>query len=155
SQPVDELAALSAALDTFTATTVPIDTALDQATALFERAARFGLPQVGWGFLYAWRQRVFAALIATVQDVIARWRKRLDDFDAAASVYDASSATLTDQERFDALARMDLLVAALPVSPHPATPGDYDELLRGSANPQARRRLFADKLAALEALLEN
>jgi hypothetical protein len=155
SRPVDELAVLGASLATFAATAVPIDTALDQAVSLFERAARFGLQQVGWGFLYAWRQRVFAGLVAKMQDVIARWHKRLGDFDVAAAAYDGSSAALTEQQRFDALARMDLLVAALPVSPRPATPDDYDDLLRGSANPQARRRLFADKLTALEALLAN
>ena len=155
SQPVDELAALRAALATFAATAVPIDAALDQAVSLFERAARFGLQQVGWGFLYAWRQRVFAGLVAKMQDVIARWHERLGDFDVAAAAYDASSAALTEQQRFDSLARMDLLVAALPISPRPATPDDYDDHLRGSANPQARRRLFADKLGALEALLEN
>jgi len=155
SEPVDELAALGASLATFVAAGVPIDTALDQAVSLLERAARFGLQQVGWGFLYAWRQRVFAALIAKMQEVIARWRKRLDDFDTAAAAYDASSAALTDKERFDALALMDLLVAALPVSPRPATPDDYDDVLRGAGNPLARRRSFADKLAALEAVLEN
>jgi len=155
SQSVDELAVLGTSLATFAASAVPIDTALDQAISLFERAARFGLQQVGWGFLYAWRQRVFAALVAKMEDVIARWHKRLDDFDVAAAAYDAGSTAVTEQQRFDALARMDLMVAALPVSPRPSTPDDYDDLLRGSANPQARRRLFADKLTALEALLEN
>src|SRR5262249_18644968 len=104
---------------------------------------------------YVWRQRVFAALIAQMQAVTARWHKRLEDFDASAAAYDSNAATLTDEQRFDALARMDLLVAALPVSPRPTTPEDYNNLLRGSANPQARRRLFAAKLAALQSLLEN
>ena len=50
---------------------------------------------------------------------------------------------------------MDLMVAGLPVSPRPATPDDYDNLLRAPSNPQARRRLFEEKLEALEAVLAN
>lgn len=155
SLPVDELGALAAALSAFDAAAVSIDTAIEQAVSLFERAARFGLQQVGWGFLYAWRQRVFATLIARMNDVHARWLKRLDDFDTAAASYDADSANWTDEQRFDALARMDLLVAALPVSPRPATASDYDNLLREASNPLARRRVFADKLDAIASLLAN
>ena len=109
----------------------------------------------GWGYLYAWRTRLFGDLILRLGGVVDRWRDRLGQFDAAATAYDSSSATLSDVQRFEALARMDLMVAGLPVSPRPATPDDYDNLLRAPSNPQARRRLFEEKLEALEAVLAN
>ena len=47
--------------------------------------------------------------------MVDRWHERLGQFDAAAAAYDSSSAALTEQQRFDSLARMDLLVAGLPL----------------------------------------
>lgn len=153
--PADDLTALAGELAGFDAETLTIDEAIDQTIELFERAARFGFQQVGWGFVYAWRQRAFAGLITDVQEVVGRWRERLNDFDTAMAAYQLAAPGMTVEQRFDALGRLDLLVAALPVSPRPATPDDYETALDGQGNPQARRRLFADKLAALDAALVN
>jgi hypothetical protein len=151
----DEMDALAGALAGFDAGALTIDAAIDQAVALFERASRFGLQQVGWGFVYALRQRVFATLISQVQEVVGRWRTRLSDFDTGAASYAADAAGMSVEQRFEALSRLDLSVAALPVSPRPPTPHDYETALHGPANPQARRRLFANKLEALEAVSQS
>jgi hypothetical protein len=60
---------------------------------------------------------------------------------------------MTDDERFDELVRLDLLVAALPISPRRASPGAYELALDDPRNPQSRRGLLEGKLAALQGLL--
>jgi hypothetical protein len=150
--PADEMAALAGDVAGFDAAALPIDAAIDQAIALFERAARFGLQQVGWGFIYAWRRRVYASLMARVREVVGRWRPRLAAFDAGVGAYEAQAPGMTIEQRLEALTQLDVMVAALPIAPRPATPGDYELALFGLVNPQARRRRFAQKLAALETL---
>ena len=88
SEPADALAALAGSLAAFDAASGSVDQAIEDAVALLERSARFGLPQSGWGYLYAWRTRLFGDLILRLGGVVDRWRDRLGQFDAAATAYD-------------------------------------------------------------------
>ena len=151
----DALSTLGAALGAFDADALTVDAAIDQAIVLFERASRFGLQQVGWGFLYEWRRRVFSEVLSRVQNVVTRWQQRLDDFVAGFAAYKQESGSMTSDERFDALIRLDGLLAALPISPGPGSPAAYEQALDGPGNPQSRRRRFAGKLADLQAILET
>ena len=88
----DELNTLSAALGGFDADALTVDAAVDQAVVLFERASRFGLQQVGWGFLYEWRRRAFS------EDAepgagrrCTRWQQRLGDFVAGFAAYEPAA----------------------------------------------------------------
>ena len=142
-----------AALDTLRqdiqggAIAAPVDDAIAVAAALFERAARFGIEQVGWGHLYLWRRGVYAGLLSRVQDVIARWDDRLDRFDRGLDAYDQLPAAASDEVRYSALGQLDLLVAQVPIAPRPATPAAYRAAL------PARRGVLAAKRAELQALL--
>jgi hypothetical protein len=149
----DAMSTLATDLDAFDAHALTVDAAIDQAIVLFERASRFGLQQVGWGFLYESRRRAFSAVLSRVQDVVTRWEQRLDHFVARFAAYEQDSASMTTDERFDALIRLDGLLAALPISPRPASPGEYEMALDGPGNPQSRRQRFAGKLANLHAIL--
>src|SRR5439155_26078149 len=65
--PVANRAAIVAGIDGF----------LDAAVGLLERAARFGVPQSGWGFAYEWRQRAMLDLLASVRERVDAWDARL------------------------------------------------------------------------------
>lgn len=127
----------------------PVDTAIDDVVALFARAARFGIQQVGWGFIYEWRRRAFSDALGRIRTVVERWNERLAGFDAALAAYDAQPAATADDERYTALGRLDLLVAAAAVTPRPATPAAYRAAL------PARRAAFEAKRLRLQGLLST
>ena len=125
----------------------PVDTAITNVIALFERAARFGIQQVGWGFIYEWKRSTYDDLMQRVRDVADRWDDRLAKFDAGLIVYDALPVATTEDERFPQLGRLDLLVAGKVINPRPTTAAAY----RGQL--PARRVLFTMKRATLTTLL--
>ena len=125
----------------------PVDDAIDDIVELFARAAQFGIQQIGWGFIYEWRRRAFSDALGRVSSIIERWEDRLTAFDAGLTEYDALPAETPDDERYAALGRLDLLVAAAALSPRPATPALYRVAL-----PQ-RRAAFDTKRLQLRGLL--
>ena len=64
----DDVAALTPA--------APVDKAIDNIVPLFERAARFGIQQVGWGAMYDWRRQVFSGVLSRTQTARCRHRSR-------------------------------------------------------------------------------
>jgi len=124
----------------------PVDTAIDTLVGLFGRAARFGIQQVGWGFVYEWRRQRFADVITRVQGVIDRWTDRLARFDSGLIEYGNLPATTGDYDRFTKLGRIDLLVSAATLDPRPATPVAYRAAL------PARRTAMNNKRTALQAI---
>jgi hypothetical protein len=126
----------------------PVDGVIDGIVPLFERAARFGLLQVGWGFIYEWRRQRFATVIARVQGRIDRWTERLAAFDTRLAAYDAvPAADMGDPDRFTELGRLELLVAAFTSDPRPATPADYRNAL------PARRAAMNAKRTVLQGIV--
>jgi hypothetical protein len=123
-----------------------IDTYADQATALLERAARFGLPQSGWGFVYEFRRRVLADLMANVNALHTRWESKLTDFSNQINAYDALPTGTPAGERFAALQAAEALITATPEA-LPATPA----ALRGDLNTM--QGTFTNKVAALATFL--
>jgi hypothetical protein len=150
---LDSLQLLADDVAGFDAQAVDVDAACTQAIGLFERAARHGLQQVGWGYVYEWRRQRYADVIDRLRQVADRWAERLADFDARMSTYRAGAAAMNDEERLTTLARLDLLLAAMPVSPRPNTPAAYENTLDGAANPHSRRRAFDAQRAGLEAVI--
>jgi hypothetical protein len=126
-----------------------IDAAIEEAVDLFERAARFGVQQVGWGFLYEWRRAAFARLLEQVRSVVTRWNERLASLDAGLANYRVIAPTLTPEEQLAFLASLDVLIASVAVTPRPAVPGDYEAALA------ARRQRFVNKRGRLDALLDT
>ena len=161
--PKSDLGTLSGDITTFLGTLAPlvadptanraaivagIDGFIDTSVALIERAARFNLPQSGWGFAYAWRQHAVADLLAQVGALVTSWGTRLADFDARIIAYDALPAATDDAERFKALHAAELLIVA-QVDPPPATPAALRTLLDTKrADFQARHTGFATVLTS-------
>jgi hypothetical protein len=135
--PVGNAAAILAGIDGF----------LDDAVSLLERAARFNMPQSGWGFAFAWRRRASADLLGQVRDLVTRWTARLTDFDTRIAAYDALPPTTSDDDRFEALRAAEADVAA-QFAPLPASPATFRAQLDSErASFAARRDQFAAVLS--------
>jgi hypothetical protein len=137
---------------------------LASGVALLERAARFGVPQSGWGFAYEWRRSAMAALFAAVDEHAQAWQTRLDAFDQKLADYNALALTTPDTVRFQILQAAEALVVAVlePLPPLPATllsdlpPKRHALQLKQDAFVGvlgANHPSFTAALAAVEALL--
>lgn len=123
-----------------------VDGFLDDAAALLERAARFGLSGCGWGFAYEWRRLAVADLLTVLRERVDAWGKRLKDFDAQIVTYDGSPPA-TDAERFAALQAAEALIATA-LDPLPSKPEELRTALTGKrAAFAAVRDQFAAVLA--------
>jgi hypothetical protein len=143
----DALEQLGQDLAAFDAGVGTIDQAIRGVADLFERAARFGIQQAGWGHLYEWRRALFAGVLDDMRQVIARWNERLATFDGGMTNYAADAPTLSVDARLALLASLDVLIAAEAVHPRPAVPADYEAALA------TRRQAFVDKRMRLEAIV--
>ena len=120
----------------FDPTAGTIDAAIDAAVELFERAARFGVQQVGWGFLYAWRRTAFARLLEEGNPVSRHAVER-----AARELRYRSrrlcgrAATLTAEEQLGPFSvRLRRAHPSTAVTPRPAVPAqDYEGHARGTS----------------------
>ena len=123
-----------------------IDGFIDTAVQLLERGARLGIPQTGWGFALVWRRDQYAALVARLQQRVARWDDRLTEFGQLLDGYDNNlPATTPAEERFKLLQRAETLVSTTLVA-LPATP----ELLRDQLDGLGQA--FQDKRNDLDVL---
>jgi hypothetical protein len=119
-----------------------VDGFLDEGVALLERAARFGVPQSGWGFAYDWRRQAMHDLLDLVQARWKAWDKRLEEFDQKIADYDALPAATPDAERFELLQAAEVLVAAILEPPPSAPPTLRTGLEAKRAALQAKRDEF-------------
>jgi hypothetical protein len=98
-----------------------VDVLVDSAAALLERAARFGLPQAGWGSQLGWKRDAFADLISALEGLIERWDAKWAQYNEKLAEYNALPAGTADADRFSALRAAELAVssvlAALPPTP--------------------------------------
>ncbi|MEO8887810.1 MAG: hypothetical protein ABI429_00715, partial [Jatrophihabitantaceae bacterium] len=115
-----------------------VDTALDDAVALLERAASLGVAQSGWGFCLDWRAQTMRELYAAVRAFVQRCDARLAAFDAAIVDYDALPSATADPLRFSALQGAEAQVVA-HLDALPATPAAMRAAL------PARRAALATK----------
>jgi hypothetical protein len=134
--PVANRAAILAGIDKF----------LADAAALLERAARFNLPQSGWGFIFDWKRAAFADLVAAVRALVTRWDAKLADYDARIAAYDALPPDTSDADRFKGLQAAELVIATL-LDSLPASPA----ILRAALD--AKRAAFAARRDQFDVIL--
>jgi hypothetical protein len=138
-----------------------VDATLDTAAALLERAARFGVPQSGWGFTYEWRRGALRDLLADVQTLVDSWDARLADVQAMLNAYDALPFATDNATRFAALqaAEARITVSLDPLPPDPGTLRTSLDTKRGAvatvrnawaAIPTSGFATFAAALAAVQ-----
>ncbi|MEO8827575.1 hypothetical protein [Lapillicoccus sp.] len=152
--PVTNRAAIIAGLEGYAADTV----------RLLERAARFGLPQAGWGFVYEWRRSALSDLLAAVEALVSRWDARLADYATQIAAYDALPLSTPEDARFAALQVAEALVATTlePLPPLSlALRTDLDGMHTAFVNrrnafaalPATNFVTFVDALTAVQTLL--
>jgi hypothetical protein len=107
-----------------------VDVHLDETVALLARAASFGIPQSGWGFVYGWRRAALHDLLALLTETIAGWDDRLSRFDALVAAYDALPTSTSEVDRFSALQAAEMLVVRV-LEPLPAEPALLRKALDG------------------------
>lgn len=147
------LTTLQSALTTFYTTlasereqgVVDIDSAITSFVALFAQAGNFGIPQTGWGFVYAWKRERFSELLSQVADRIARWNDKLATFDNLIAEYDLLPADTSEEQRIELLQRAELQIAT-QLTTALATSSAYRNVLTGS------RSNFATRLSQFVAL---
>jgi hypothetical protein len=123
-----------------------VDGWINELRELCVRASGFGLPQTGWGFLYAWKQGIFKSVSKQTNEVVQRWKDRLGRHDALISQYiDLGS----NDEKFDLLTRAELLISSRITS---RSNRPLDELKNAI---KQKRDLFENKLNDLIAVSKS
>jgi len=139
-----------------------VDAHIAALVELLQRAARFVVPQAGWGFAYDFRRRTFAAVLAQCAELATRWDDKLVLF--TTRLADAAAAP-TDAERIELFAQAELAISTALTTP-PQAPAAYLSSLVAVKQPAfvARHAQFdaiadttqtqlAPLLAAVQALL--
>lgn len=125
-----------------------IDVTISEFISVMQDLTAFSAPNSGTSAVFADRRRIFAALLELVAAQIARWNKKLDEFDQAIIDYNAAP-TASDEQKFLALQMAERLIATERTDPLPALPDAYrDDLVN------TRRAAFAvqrDKFVILRA----
>jgi hypothetical protein len=126
-----------------------VDVLIDGLVEHFAKAARFGVPQTGWGFAYEWRQRQFRSLLKKADELVQRWNARLEEFGDVMIEFNALPIAATE-ERFKLLQRAERLVSTATIHPLPPTPAALNLLIDGQRNVFDARRADFEKIATTQ-----
>lgn len=122
------------------------DATVDQLASILASAARFNIPQTGWGFAYDTRQRLYRSILAKHAETAARWIVRLAEFDVFIAAYDGLPVEEPDATRYDLLTSAERLIST-EITP-PMMPADdiRDALV------MTKKPAFEARLAQLQAV---
>lgn len=137
---ITDLSALIA-LEDVDALVTELDNLMASLAAIFIDASRYGMPQIGIGFVYQWQQGMYTQLHAKLGELLERWETHRVDYLALRGAYTAGLGSLTDEELFLLLQKAELKIATTITAPLPATPADYFTLVDGTKFAQ-----FSDML---------
>jgi hypothetical protein len=126
-----------------------IDDRLARYVATLVQLRLFGLPQTGFSTALAWKRNRYTVLLTKVEDLLARWQGRLDEYDALLAAYNALPLATNDEVRFEKLSTIEALVAIVLTSPLPPSPLAYLGIING------RRTNFENKRADFAAILNT
>jgi hypothetical protein len=121
-----------------------LDTFIDDLGSVLSAVGRYGLPQTGTGFVYDWRRRTFAALIAKVEALVARLEQNLTDYATLMGQYPGLA---TPEEKNPLLQKAERLIAATNTLISP--PDDYHDQLENVERPA-----FEEQLGRIRDLLD-
>ncbi|MDQ3691225.1 MAG: hypothetical protein M3406_14565 [Chloroflexota bacterium] len=94
------------------------DSRIDDFITHLSALSRFGIPQAGFGFVYARRRAIHSAARQKVAAYRSRWRDRQGQYETLLTV-DFPAAT-TDDERYEILERAERLISTVVSVPSPA-----------------------------------
>jgi hypothetical protein len=109
-----------------------LDTLIADISALFIQASSYGMPQTGIGFVYQWQQEMYIVLLKKLDELIARWNDRRNEYITLRNEYTAGVGTLSEEELFAILRKMELKVATLLSTNGNETLDAYFELINAT-----------------------
>lgn len=101
-----------------------IDAGIDAYAAEVIALSLFRLPQTGIGFVYEWRAGMFIQVLKKLNELRARWQKRLADANTRLADYDANPG-LPERDKLKRLQTIEILVSTSYLNPPPATAANY------------------------------
>lgn len=122
------------------------DTTVTQLATILASAARFNVPQTGWGFAYDTRQRLFRSILAKHAETAVRWTAKLAEFDLLITMYNALPVDAADATRYDMLTAAERLIST-EITPPMVPPNDIRDALVTTKKPAFQARLA--QLAAI------
>lgn len=118
-----------------------LDTLMKDISEIFTRASSFGMIQAGTGFVHQWHQSMYTQLRAKVEDLIARWESRRDEYKVLRDEYLAKVGSATPEELFAILRKAELKISTSSTVPQPTTPAVYFNIVNGTKFVQFENRL--------------
>lgn len=125
------------------------DPLTSELAILLSKAALYGLPQTGTGFIYEKKRAIYKAMISKLEELIQRWEERVDAFNTAIEFYDDFPAATADEDRFLQLHKAESYISTQVEIPQPNTPTDLRNNLDAKANA------FIAKLNDFKAILSS
>ncbi|NNB98427.1 hypothetical protein HI113_31480 [Corallococcus exiguus] len=123
-----------------------VDGWAEQLVPDLSQAARFALPQAGWGFVQAFRTEVFQAVLGKVAERVTAWDAKLAEFDALMVAEANLPPGSSDADRLAKLREAFWRVSADVTAAVPGSPDVFRTQLA------ARRTAFFDRRNAMDAL---
>jgi hypothetical protein len=101
----------------------PMDGYANLVTSLLIRAANYGVPGTGTGFIYDQIKTIYASVMTKVDAVIKRWKQKHDEYNA---VLTGIPAGATNEEKFSALQKAERIISVNYTAPLPADPSVFE-----------------------------
>jgi hypothetical protein len=109
-----------------------------QLAALLQRAALFGLPQTGSGFLWQWQQTQVRAISERLNALAQRMQDKLSQFDALMAQYGGLAA---DEERYALLQKAELLISTATTDIAATSTSAFQSALIHTKRPAFEQRM--------------
>jgi hypothetical protein len=99
-----------------------VDDYVDQVANLLSTAGLYSVPQTGCGFAFELKRAAFADLLNKVGALVARWERRLNQYNRIVDEYNALQPVPDDQKKFDLLRKAHGLLFTKAISRQPSSP---------------------------------
>lgn len=110
-----------------------LDTLMSDIEVQFIQASGFGMPQTGIGFVYQWRQSMYAKLGNQIAELILRWEARRSEYLSLRDEYTDGVGSLSDIKLILILKKAELKISSTStVLASTVTPADYFADINGT-----------------------
>lgn len=123
-------------------TVTPTDDYANSAASLLVRAANYGVPGTGTGFIFDEIKMIYTSIIRKLDAVTVRWKQKLVEYDG---VIAGIPAAATNEEKFSVLQKAERIISVNHTAPLPADPNVFKTDLNNFKNTK-----FDALLAKLE-----
>jgi hypothetical protein len=126
-----------------------VDQYINTLVDLLSAVGLYGTPQTGFGFAFDRKRGLYGAIFKKVDDLVKRWKDKLEQFDKLMAEYRALPPTTTDAEKFELLQKAERLVSTISTITLPATPAEFETTVL------SKKGQFFDKMEQFKTLLQT